>query len=277
MQQLTKHCIALIFAAGLPALTVAPVHANSIVVDDIGVGIGTDTPSASLHVQDSTATQLRIRNTDEAGGEQVMFRLVAQGDDKIRFELQGSGGSNNWTFDNTPVLNQFSISKVGTGFNEFSLNGAGNGVFRGTVTATSFLNSSSREFKTDIEALDAQAVLEGVMALPVLQWRYRDEEEGAQHIGPMAEDFQATFGLGSEQHISLSDMGGITLAAVQEVYRELQARNETIDRLEAEISRLQRDNAELREGLASDNLALAERLAALEQLILRREELVAQR
>jgi len=277
MRQFTKNFVTLLLTTGMSTLAATSVCADSIFVENNGVGIGTDTPSSTLHVQNNTATQLKVKNTNVAGIDQMMFSLEAQGNDKIRFGLRGSGGSNTWTFDNTPALNKFSISKVGTGANEFSLSAAGDGFFQGSVTATGFLNSSSREFKTDIEALDAPLLLDRVMALPVLQWRYREEDESTQHIGPMAEDFQAAFGLGSNQHISLSDMGGITLAAVQEVYREQQKRNVVIDKLKAEVARLQRDNAELREGLANDNRALTERLAALEELLLKPENQVAQR
>ncbi len=247
--------VAVMFAAMISGQSYA--QDDALAVSENGrVGVGTTNPQSTLHVQSGTSTRLQVSNTATAGTDQVMFRLEAQGNDKIRFALAGSGGGNSWTFDNTPVLNMFSISKVGTGLNEFTVNAAGNGVFRGTVTATNFLTSSSREVKTDIEALDARTVLEQVVALPVSQWRYRDSAEGDVRIGPMAEDFQAVFGLGDGQHISSSDVGGIALASVQGLYRELQQRDETIGKLE------------------QHNRELAERLAALEQLLLGREELV---
>jgi hypothetical protein len=38
-------------------------------------------------------------------------------------------------------------------------------------------------------------VLERVSALPITQWRYKMEGDGARHLGPMAQGFHEAFGL----------------------------------------------------------------------------------
>lgn len=232
---------------------------DSIVATPTGVGIGTNIPApgVELNVVDDINTQLEVRNTAVAGpgNDQVMFRLEAQGNDKIRFALAAAGGSSSWTFDNTPTLNEFSISRVGTGVNEFTVNGVGDGRFRGVVRAQGFLTVSSREAKTSIEQLDQQAVLAKVLQLPILQWQYKDDVSRATHIGPMADDFKKLFGLGTDQHISLSDLSGITLASLKGLYTALQQRDTELQQLRDE------------------NTKLADRLASLERLVLSRQTL----
>jgi trimeric autotransporter adhesin len=112
-------------------------------------------------------------------------------------------------------------------------------------------NGSSRTFKEAFSAIDVGDVLKRVLAMPITRWRYR-QEHGVWHIGPVAEDFHAAFGLGeSEQYIGTVDADGVALAAIQ----GLAARSEQ------RASQLERENTQLRATLD----ALAARVAALEQ------------
>ena len=97
-----------------------------------------------------------------------------------------------------------------------------------------------------------QAVLAKVAALPLTQWNYRTDKSAVQHIGPMAQDFQAAFGLdgADDKHISVVDEGGVALAAIQGLNEKLQA----------ELKRQDAENAKLRE----QNDALVQRLDGLE-------------
>jgi hypothetical protein len=100
-------------------------------------------------------------------------------------------------------------------------------------------NSSDRNAKTAFEPVDGRQVLQAVAALPISAWQYRSES-GARHIGPMAQDFRATFGLGSDDvSISTVDADGVALAAIQGLKAEnddLRAQNTALaarlDRLE---------------------------------------------
>lgn len=105
-------------------------------------------------------------------------------------------------------------------------------------------NGSSRTFKHAFTAIDAGDVLRRVLALDITRWRYTAESEG-WHLGPIAEDFHAAFGLGTdERYIGTVDADGVALAAIQGLNARLEA-----------------ENTALRESLAS----LAARLDALEQ------------
>lgn len=103
-------------------------------------------------------------------------------------------------------------------------------------------NASSRTLKRDFVPVDADSVLTRVLALPISTWQYRASNEGA-HMGPVAEDFHAAFGLGdSGRSISTVDADGVALAAIQGLYRKLQADNAVLTRrLEALERRLAED------------------------------------
>ncbi|MGH3710884.1 MAG: tail fiber domain-containing protein [Pseudonocardiaceae bacterium] len=53
-------------------------------------------------------------------------------------------------------------------------------------------------------------VLAKLGALPVATWRYRWESAGVRHLGPMAQDWHATFGLGKgDTRIPMVDAHGV--------------------------------------------------------------------
>jgi trimeric autotransporter adhesin len=97
--------------------------------------------------------------------------------------------------------------------------------------------TSDRNMKEQIETVDALAVLEGVAALPISTWNYTTQDATIRHMGPMAQDFAATFGLGEDDTtISMVDADGVSLAAIQGLYiqnqeqtRLIQAQQEIID------------------------------------------------
>ncbi len=109
--------------------------------------------------------------------------------------------------------------------------------------------SSSRLLKEEFEPVDGEAVLTRLRGLPISTWRFQEDHQGGRHMGPVAEDFFAAFGLGSgPTSIGTTDLSGVALAAVQtlaarnaELERrvaELQARVDSIDELRAEVAAL---------------------------------------
>ncbi len=83
----------------------------------------------------------------------------------------------------------------------------------------------------DFADLDKVGVLERVVHLPVTEWSYKGHN-GERHIGPVAEDFYQTFGLGSDdKYIGGSDASGVALAAIQGLY-------ELVQELQAEVKEL---------------------------------------
>jgi hypothetical protein len=97
----------------------------------------------------------------------------------------------------------------------------------GNVYASSYQNLSDRNAKRDVVAVNPLEVLTRVSTLPISTWRYRAESGRVRHLGPMAQDFHAAFGLnGSDDtHISLVDAQGVALAAIQGLNRKLETEN----------------------------------------------------
>jgi hypothetical protein len=112
------------------------------------------------------------------------------------------------------------------------------------TTGGAWTNGSSRLFKDVVGAIDSEQVLKRVLALGISRWRYKDSQEG-EHMGPMAEDFRAAFGLGADaQHIATVDADGVALAAIQGLNQKLENENAALkadlDALRSQVEVLQR-------------------------------------
>jgi len=92
----------------------------------------------------------------------------------------------------------------------------------------SWSSISDRNVKENVEPVDSRAVLDRLAAMPVATWNYKSQERSIRHIGPMAQDFHAAFGVGeTDTHITAVDADGVALAAIQglhEIVREKDAR-----------------------------------------------------
>lgn len=111
-----------------------------------------------------------------------------------------------------------------------------------TVNGT-FVSASDRNVKQDFQPVDPQAVLAKVVALPLSEWRYKADEEHSRHLGPVAQDFHAAFGLGpDDKHIATVDADGVALAAIQGLNQKLEDENaqlkERLARLEQLVQQL---------------------------------------
>lgn len=82
---------------------------------------------------------------------------------------------------------------------------------------------SDRALKEGFASIDGDEVLDRLATLPVSRWSYR-AEPGVDHIGPMAQDFGATFRVGKDdRHIHPVDAQGVTIAAIQALHRRVEA------------------------------------------------------
>src|SRR5262249_24925948 len=98
--------------------------------------------------------------------------------------------------------------------------------------------------KTNFAAVDTKDVLARLAALPMQSWNYKTQGEGIRHLGPIAQDFHAAFGLGEDnRHIAIVDEGGVVLAAIQGL-------NQKVEEQRAELQRNQTEIADLRASLA---------------------------
>jgi hypothetical protein len=85
--------------------------------------------------------------------------------------------------------------------------------------------TSDRHVKQDFAAVDVEAILRKVVDLPITTWRFKTQPEKMRHMGPMAQDFRAAFGLGTDDKtITQVDVNGVALAAIQGLNAKLEAR-----------------------------------------------------
>ena len=109
---------------------------------------------------------------------------------------------------------------------------------------------SDEERKENFEEVDSREVLERVCALPMTTWNYKAQDDSVRHMGPMAQDFHAAFGLGANDRlINTVDSHGVALAAIQGLYHELAERDAEIADLRAAQAELVAEVARLRERL----------------------------
>jgi hypothetical protein len=194
------------------------------------VGIGTSSPTAPLHVlRNDGSAKVLVQDTNGTTAARTLFALENKGNTK--FEIVNTNANNSWAFTNSG--SDFRVSLQDSGVVEFSINNAGDAFLAGALTENSDVNA-----KQSIVPIDSQAILRKIASLPIRQWQYRDAP-GVNHVGPMAQDFHAAFGLGaSATGISTLDSSGVALAAIQALIAEnteLRARLETLEQQQAQM------------------------------------------
>ena len=104
---------------------------------------------------------------------------------------------------------------------------------------------SDRALKEGFVPVEPRAILARVVALPLETWSYRGEP--ARHLGPMAQDFAAAFGLGADdRRIHALDANGVALAAIQGLHALVEAQAARLALLERQCAELRRELRERR-------------------------------
>ncbi len=134
--------------------------------------------------------------------------------------------------------NQFMVRALG-GVIIYSDSGTAAGVSLAAGSST-WGNLSDRNAKENFAPVTPQQVLAKVAELPITKWSYKTEQ-GVRHIGPMAQDFYAAFGVGEDdRHITTVDEGGVALAAIQGLNMKLQEKDAEIQALKGRLEKLER-------------------------------------
>ncbi|MEM1204879.1 MAG: tail fiber domain-containing protein [Acidobacteriota bacterium] len=237
------------------------------------VGFGLDNPSDDLHVketaQDEPATVLVEQTNATSGSATIDVKstngaatitvdsgssddatrelLVLQNNGLPRLVLDnsatdnGDGDSTNgdeadgrWFFGLNGT-DSFVISLTGSPSNELKLDGNGSMTIRGTLTESSDIN-----VKNTIEQVDPRQVLATLVELPISTWSYNADAPGIRHMGPMAQDFHAAFGLGAtETGIATVDKDGVAMAAIQGLHSVVTEKQNEVDELKARVAALE--------------------------------------
>jgi hypothetical protein len=102
---------------------------------------------------------------------------------------------------------------------------------------------SDRALKTNFGSVDAADMLARVRELPISTWNYTSDDPAVRHIGPMAQDFTALFGVGADdRHIHPLDGQGVALAAIQALAAELERLREENARLTARLEAIESES-----------------------------------
>lgn len=210
--------------------------AANIVTGSGNVGVGTSSPGAPLHVSRSTGAilegirlsnnneaRISIQNTGLAAAPKYYMAVNSVGDGLFFISREGGGGT---------ILE---VTKRLDG----GLGSVPSLKVNGSIQAVNVVFTSSRALKEDIRPLDPQEVLDRIAGLPISEWKFKEGPQEVRHIGPMAEDFQAAFGLSPDQQtISVTDASGVALAAIQGLYAELQEQKKMVEELRKQIEQL---------------------------------------
>ncbi len=208
------------------------------------IGMNKDTPVAALHVgsPDGVSAKVLVENTTAVVAPRTLFELQNAGNTK--FTVNNTDAGVQWSFANPGTA--FRLSRQGSGFVEFEIFNNGDATLKGALTQNSDVNA-----KQDIEAIDSAAILAKVVAMPINEWSYKDAPD-TRHLGPMAQDFRAAFGLGNtDTGIATLDSSGVALAAIQALNGKLVAQNlslaEQNQSMEQRVIELEQQNQEMAE------------------------------
>jgi hypothetical protein len=126
----------------------------------------------------------------------------------------------------------------------------GSGVFISTSTGAylstggEWTDASDQGLKENFSPVDAREVLVRLTDLPITTWNYKAEGPSIRHMGPVAQDFYATFGLGQDdRHVASLDTGGVALAAIQALYEHSQGLEAENVALRDQVTALRQENA----------------------------------
>jgi trimeric autotransporter adhesin len=128
----------------------------------------------------------------------------------------------------------------------FSLITAGTaGAYTGATLpagAGAWTTLSDVNVKTAFQNVDVRRVLEQVIRMPITTWQYK-AQQGIRHIGPTAQAFAASFGLGeTDKGISTVDADGVAFAAIQGLNQKVDAQAQLISSRDKKIDQLERMN-----------------------------------
>jgi len=170
-----------------------------------------------------------IQNLDTTASSSPALRVIAHGSPAYGALSVSTAG---------PVspTSTYNIATFGNAGEFVSwLDNNGDWYAKGSVNAKTFNNLCDRNAKENLQPVSPREVLQKLDSLPLNRWNYK-QDKTAEHIGPMAQDFYAVFGVGADdKHIATVDEEGVALAAIQGVNLKL---NEKLVEKDAEIQSL---------------------------------------
>lgn len=235
-----KFSIEDITAATIPFTVRGSAPSNALFVAANGkIGLRTDSPALDLHLVTGDTPAIRFEQNnnggfvaqtwDLAGNEANFFVRDVTGGSQLPFRIRAGAP--------TSSLDIASSGNVGIGTASplAKLDVMGDVLVHGTISQL-----SSRKAKEHFSPVDGRLVLAKLDRLPISSWNYRGAQAEDRHLGPVAEDFHAAFGLGASDHyVAPTDVAGVALASVKALQDEVRERDRRIDALEARLRDLE--------------------------------------
>lgn len=171
--------------------------------------------------------------------------------------ISGNSGSGDGVAGSTTSGRAVSgITGSGTGIYGMSSSGDA-GHFDGKVFISGLLTASGgctgcsppsdRNLKANFSTVNPRFILDRLATLPIQTWNYKFEPESVRHIGAMAQDFRAAFGLGeSDKTLNSVDAQGVTMAAIQALYQQNRELLHKVEQQNNQIARLQAQMADIK-------------------------------
>jgi len=233
------------------------------------IGVGTSDPETAFHVAGQNGTAIRVSGSG-GGGAHVSLDLSTYDPATNLPACQFLATDNNWSSD-VDIMTKAPGADTNSLISRIHISASGN-VGIGTNAPANPLEMASgaycsaggvwtsvsdRNVKEGFAGISPLNILAKISQLPITQWKYKAEPPGVKHIGPVAQDFHAAFGVGADdKHIADIDEGGVALAAIkglnEKLEIELTHKDAEIADLNARLQRLekllptqdQRDSAE---------------------------------
>lgn len=225
---------------------------NSIYMDsDTQIGFYTQTPDSTMHLKTSTgSTKFHVQESNATAADRDMFEISNNGGSRIL--INNTDNSETWKLTTALNSDSFNITFDGSGQRELELSESGNLTIANNIVAGGTVTGSSdRNIKENFKAINHYDILDKVTSLEVTEWNYISDQSETRHIGPMAQDFYAAFGVGmDDKHISMVDVDGIALASIKALNEKLNAKDSKIETLEQQNQKLQEQNQAINEKLS---------------------------
>lgn len=202
---------------------------------------------------------------NEAGGD---YSFAAGRRAKVR-NAAASGDANG--DEGTFIWSDANLANfTSTGPNRFLVRASGGTRFLSDSAATvgvelvaggnSWSMLSDRNAKENFASIDPREVLQRLVDMPVTVWNLKSQTTDIKHIGPMAQDFHAAFGVGeTDTHISSSDADGVALAAIQGLHQMVREKDCEIGELKEQAATRDRELEDMKSEI-SDLKSLVNRL-----------------
>jgi hypothetical protein len=175
--------------------------------------------------------------------------------DGNQLKIQGPGGIKlNTGGSGTGITLTTSTHSLNT--NGLSVNG--DIIAAADVFGNSFVTTSDRNAKEKFRPVNAREILSHLAGLPIQTWTFKQDDSRVHHIGPMSQDFYASFQVGpDDKHIATVDADGVAFAAiqglneiVQEQTAELATKAKKIDALEKRLDQIEKSLKQTSSGKA---------------------------